>query len=75
MNFLSRSIKAFTGLPAGLLAAHMVAKFLFGLGLGILLCEYVQVSRPAAGWGLIIAAVIVAIPSTYKILSTIGRSS
>jgi F0F1-type ATP synthase assembly protein I len=74
VNFYSRARDVFKQLPNTLLTTHIVAKFLFGVGIGILLCEYTNFNRAAAGWGLIVVALIVAIPSTAKIVSTMFKS-
>jgi len=60
-------------LPRTLLALHMVAKFLFGVGIGILLSHYREFDGGVVGWVFIIIAVIVAIPSSVKVLSGLGK--
>jgi ABC-type proline/glycine betaine transport system permease subunit len=56
-------------LPKSLLALHMVAKFLFGVGVGILLSHYREVDGGVVGWVFIVIAVIVAIPSSIRVFS------
>jgi hypothetical protein len=71
---LGRSLEAMKNLPTGLLTLHVLAKFLFGMGLGMLLVHHYDV--PAAGTGriLVVVAVLIAIPSTVRIISSIGKS-
>ena len=55
-------------LPVPLLAAHMFAKFLFGLGLGIILAGALDFNWKLWGSVLIALAVFVSIPSGRRIL-------
>jgi hypothetical protein len=69
---LGRSLEAMKNLPTGLLTLHVLAKFLFGMGLGMLLVHYYDV--PAwTGRILVLVAVVIAIPSTVRILSSLGK--
>jgi hypothetical protein len=70
VGFYGRARDIFKELPNTLLTTHMVAKFIFGIGIGILLCEYYDFNRVNVGWGVIIVALVVAIPSTVKIVSS-----
>jgi hypothetical protein len=74
LDFYSRARDMFKQLPNSLLTTHIVAKFVFGVGVGILLCEYKSFNRVTVGWGLIIVAVIISIPSTVKIISGLLKS-
>ena len=74
MSFYGRAREIFKELPNSLLTAHIVAKFVFGVGIGILLCEYYDFNRVTVGWGVIIVALVVAIPSTVRILSSMFKS-
>jgi len=55
-------------LPVPLLAAHMFAKFLFGLGLGILLAGALDFNWKLWGVVLMALSVVVSIPSGRRIL-------
>lgn len=57
-------IGRFRKLPTSVLALHITAKFVFGVGLGILLAGYLE----GFGWWLILLAIIMAIPGVYKVL-------
>ncbi len=73
MSVFKGCFEAFTRLPAGLIVSHMVAKFIFGVGLGVLISGSVG-SREPVGWVLIIVAVIIAIPSASKLIAEMVRS-
>lgn len=73
MSVFKGCFEAFTRLPAGLMVSHMVAKFIFGVGVGILVAGRLQ-SRELVGWGVIIVAVIVAIPSASKLIADMLRT-
>ena len=62
-------------IPRVFLATHMVAKFLFGVGVGILLRHYKEFDGGVVGWVFIIIAVVVAIPSTMRIISGFAGSA
>ena len=66
-------IGMFTKLPARLMVTHMIAKFVFGLGAGILLSKYSRFDLTTMGWVLVLAAVALAIPSTSRLLSEMGK--
>ena len=61
MNLLRR----FKNLPMPLLILHVTAKFVAGVGIGVLLGGHLK----GCGWWFILAAFVIAIPSSYKILS------
>ncbi|MEW6609061.1 MAG: hypothetical protein AB1414_16715 [bacterium] len=60
--FKERTEKYHT-LSTPILWLHIFAHFVWGIGLGVLLGGYL---RPF-GWGIILSAIIVSIPGTYKI--------
>ena len=68
MGLFSERFEKFKKLPRPLLTAHIFCKFLFGVGLGILLASYLEYEWKLLGWLLIILSLIIAIPSTYRIL-------
>ncbi|MDA1001567.1 MAG: hypothetical protein O2807_13760 [bacterium] len=68
MNIYTKWIARFRHLPVPLLYLHVAAKFLFGVGLGMLIVAYSGGDWVAAGWWVIAAALIVGIPSSIKIL-------
>ena len=57
-------IKRFRELPTPILILHVSARFVFGLGLGVLLARYLM----GFGWWLIVLAVVMGIPGGCKIL-------
>ena len=69
MSAFSYLRERFRKLPPALLTTHMVAKFVFGVGVGLLLSVYRDFDHAAAGWILVIAAVALAMPSTFRLLS------
>ena len=73
MGICKGCFEAFTRLPAGLMVTHIVAKFVFGVGLGVLIAKYMP-NRALVGWGLIIVAAIIAVPSASKLISDMVRS-
>jgi len=68
-----RSLELLKELPTGLLTLHILAKFLFGMGLGMLLVHYYGVPAARTGGILVVVAVIMAIPSTARIISGLGK--
>jgi hypothetical protein len=62
------NIEKMAKLPVPLLAAHMFAKFLLGLGLGILLAGTIDFNWKLWGAILVLLSVIVSIPSGRRIL-------
>ena len=56
-------VNNFRELPAPLLMLHVGAKSVGGIGIGVLLCNYLA----GFGWWIILLAVLMAIPSTIKI--------
>ncbi len=61
MNLINR----FRKLPIPILILHITAKFVFGVGLGVLLANYLS----GFGWWIILLALIMSIPGAYKVLS------
>jgi hypothetical protein len=57
-------IESFRKLPLPLLSLHITAKFLAGIGVGVLLADYLN----GLGWWLILLAVLISVPSAYRIL-------
>ena len=68
MDRIAENIKKMAKLPVPLLAAHMFAKFLFGLGLGILLAGALDFNWKLWGTAFIVLSVVVSIPSGRRIL-------
>lgn len=61
MNLINR----FRKLPIPILILHITAKFVFGVGLGVLLANYLS----GFGSWIILLALIMSIPGAYKVLS------
>ena len=68
MRRIARNIEKMAKLPVPLLAAHMFAKFLFGLGLGILLAGALDFNWKLWGAVFMALALVVSIPSGRRIL-------
>ncbi|MFP6889481.1 MAG: hypothetical protein VCF07_06955 [Nitrospinota bacterium] len=49
--------------------AHVFAKFLGGVGIGLLIAGYAGGDWTAAGWWTIAAALVMSLPSTKRILA------
>ena len=58
-------IKRFRELPTPILILHVTARFVFGVGLGVLLANYLS----GFGWWIIVLALVMGIPGAYKVLS------
>lgn len=58
-------INRFRELPTPIIVLHISAKFVFGVGLGVLLAGYLT----GFGWWLILLSLIMGIPGAYKVLS------
>ena len=65
MNWLSDKTEKFRGMPNPYFSMHITGKFLFGVGLGLLLATWLPIW---AGWIFIVAALLVAIPSARIVL-------
>ena len=68
MNRIAENIKKMAKLPVPLLAAYMFAKFLFGLGIGILLAGALDFNWKLWGTVSIVLSVVINIPSGRRIL-------
>ncbi len=65
MSWISNKMEKFRGIPNPYFTMHITGKFLFGVGLGVLLAIWL----PAwTGWIFIVAALLVAIPSARIVL-------
>ena len=60
MSWFSDKMEKFRGVPNPYFSMHITGKFLFGVGLGLLLATWLPVWT---GWVFIIAALLIAIPS------------
>lgn len=58
-------VNRFRELPKPILTLHIAAKFVFGVGLGVLLADYLS----GFAWWIILLALIMSIPGGYKILT------
>ena len=65
MNWMGNKIEKFRQVPNPYFSMHITAKFLSGLGLGVLLAGWLPVW---VGWVFIIAALLIAIPSARIVL-------
>jgi len=65
MSWISDKAEKFRQMPNPYLSLHITGKFLFGVGLGVLLATWLPIWT---GWIFIIAALVIAIPSTRIIL-------
>ena len=65
MGWIGDKAEKFRQVPNPYFAMHITSKFLFGVGLGVLLATWLPVWT---GWIFIIAALLIAIPSTRIIL-------
>jgi len=69
MGWFAKKFERFRALPPRFMVIHVFAKFVFGMGLGVLLVIYVpQLNRQLLGWLLIVLSIIIAIPSLRLIL-------
>jgi hypothetical protein len=63
------AVEKFRKLPLSILILHISGKFLFGVGLGLLLASYLQqYDWQLYGWVMIVIALITQIPGAYKCL-------
>ncbi len=65
MSWLSYKMEKLRGVPNPYFSMHITGKFLFGVGLGVLLATWLPVWT---GWIFIIIALLIAIPSVRIIL-------
>ena len=66
MSWLGDKTEKFRQVPNPYFATHITAKFLAGVGLGLLLATWLSVWT---GWVFIAAALLIAIPSVRIILA------
>ena len=65
MSWIGDKTAKFRGVPNPYFLMHITAKFLFGMGLGMLLATWLPIWT---GWIFIIAALLLAIPSARIVL-------
>ena len=65
MGWFGDKMEKFRQIPNPYFAMHITGKFLFGVGLGLLLAIWLPVWT---GWIFIVAALLIAIPSATIIL-------
>ena len=65
MSWLGDKTEKFRQMPNPYFSMHITAKFLFGVGLGLLLAIWLPIWT---GWIFILAALLIAIPSVRIIL-------
>lgn len=68
MGRIAKNIEKMGGLPVPLLAAHMLGKFLFGFGAGIILGGILGLNWKVWGPLFIVLSVVVSIPSSRRLL-------
>ncbi|MFQ6121779.1 MAG: hypothetical protein ACE5LA_01795 [Dehalococcoidales bacterium] len=66
MGWIGDKVEKFRQIPTPYFILHITSRFLFGIGLGVLLATWLPIWT---GWLFIIAALIAAIPSSRIILS------
>lgn len=65
MSWISDKVEKFRQMPNPYFTLHITAKFLFGVGLGVLLAIWLPVWT---GWIFIVVALLIAIPSARIVL-------
>jgi len=65
MSWLGDKMERFRDVPNPYFSMHITGKFLFGMGLGVLLATWLPVWT---GWVFIAAALLIAIPSVRIVL-------
>jgi len=65
MTWIGNKTEKFRRVPNPYFSMHITAKFLSGLGLGVLLAAWLPVWT---GWVFIVAALLIAIPSARIVL-------
>ncbi|HNQ34885.1 MAG TPA: hypothetical protein PKN80_02350 [bacterium] len=68
MDWYARKFERFMQLPRPLMILHVSSKTLFGLGAGILWGMAAGTAAKTLGWSIIILSLLVAIPSSCRIL-------
>ncbi len=65
MSWIGDKIQRFRQMPNPYFTLHITAKFVFGVGLGVLLATWLPIWT---GWIFIILALLIAIPSARIVL-------
>ena len=65
MTWFNKKIEGFKQLPNPYFTLHIASRFLFGLGLGILLATWLPIWT---GWIFIVLAMVIVIPGTIIML-------
>jgi len=69
MGWLNEKFEKFRRLPPRPMFTHVLSKFVFGVGVGVLLVFYLaKFNWRLFGWLLIVLSIIIAIPSVRMIL-------
>lgn len=69
MSWFTKKFEKFRRLPLLLMFTHVLGKFVFGVGLGVLLAFYLpKFNWQLWGWLLIVLSIIIAVPSLIGIL-------
>jgi len=66
MSWISEKVEKFRQLPNPYFSLHVTAKFLAGVGIGVLLATWIPVWT---WWIFIVVALVIAIPSARILLS------
>ena len=69
MKWIKEKYKKVSKLPFPLMFSLIFSKFLFGLGLGLILAGYFKFDWKLIGWIAITLSFVVSIPATFKIYS------
>jgi len=65
MSWISDKTEKFRQVPNPYFSLHITSKFLFGVGLGVLLAGWLPIWT---GWVFVIVALVIAIPSASIVL-------
>ena len=65
MSWIGDKMEKFRGVPNPYFTTHITGKFLFGVGLGVLLATWMPIW---IGWIFIAVALLIAIPSAKLVL-------
>ena len=65
MSWISDKMEKFRGVPNPYFTMHITGKFLFGVGLGVLLATWLPIWT---GWVFVILALLIAIPTVRIVL-------
>ena len=69
MSWISDKTRKFRRIPNPYFALHIASRFLFGVGLGLLLATWLPIWT---GWIFVIVALVISIPSARIILAGKG---